>query len=177
METLSYLLLVTFISRHIDIWVWDDYKSRCWFSSLLMWNACLLFAFCFLSGFSEVMMVVWCLFYCPSQLVCSQGMPAGVRGRNTEMSWSKEAWRRSLWSVWHGWSWGERKATKSVLLQSCRWAWGVAPGGGGEEDDLQAACLLPWQESVIAKLKADLISPFWLLLIMSLLTECLWRFS
>ena len=49
-----------------DFWVW------------LCCLGVLFFGSCFLSGFSESVMAVCCLFYLPAQLVCSQGMPASV---------------------------------------------------------------------------------------------------
>lgn len=49
-----------------------------------------------MGGSGEDLQVAY-LFSWTAQLVCLQGMPAGVGGWVTEMSWEKEAWRgRSL---------------------------------------------------------------------------------
>ena len=42
---------------------------------------------------------VWWLFFWPVQLICSQGIPACVGCWDYVMSWEKEVWGRSLWSL------------------------------------------------------------------------------
>lgn len=48
-----------------------------------MLNECFSLFFYLLSKCPESVMAVCCLFYWLAQQVCSQGMPAGVRGRDT----------------------------------------------------------------------------------------------
>lgn len=50
--------------------------------------------FGFLTGFLENVMAVCCLFSSHVQLVCSQGMPAGLGGFATGMNWGKKSRRR-----------------------------------------------------------------------------------
>lgn len=59
----------------------------------LCWVSVLFIGFCFLSGFSESLMAVCCLFYWPAQLMCSQGMPAGAGGWDTVMNGGRETKR------------------------------------------------------------------------------------
>lgn len=57
----------------------------------------------FLSGFSESVMAVCCLFFWPVQLGCSQGMPVVVECWDIRIGWVKEGWRkRSLQSIRDG---------------------------------------------------------------------------
>lgn len=49
----------------------------------VVWMGVLFLGLCFVFGFSESMMVVCCLFYWLAQLVCSQGIVAGVGGYDT----------------------------------------------------------------------------------------------
>lgn len=53
--------------------------------------------FCFLPGLSESEIdVSVLLFFWPAQVVCSQGMPAGIEGLDTGMILEREDSRRSL---------------------------------------------------------------------------------
>lgn len=54
----------------------------------------LFLGFSFLSGFLEIMMLVYSLFPWSAQLVCSQGMINGIGGWDTGLSWRKEGWKR-----------------------------------------------------------------------------------
>lgn len=73
--------------------------SLCWCLSIcdfcLCWVDVLFLDFCFLSGFSESV-AMCCLFSWPAQLVCSQGMFAGVGGWDVVISGERE-FRRDGW--------------------------------------------------------------------------------
>lgn len=56
------------------------------------------------------------LFSRPVQLVCLQGMPAGVDAWVKGMNWGKEGWRRSLPHLGDGVK-EERETAAGVLLQ------------------------------------------------------------
>lgn len=63
------------------------------------------------------MMAVFCLFFWPDQLVCSQGMPAGMGGGVTGMSWGRKAGgRRSSDRLGTGTQ--ERESAAGFQLQS-----------------------------------------------------------
>lgn len=64
----------------------------------LYWIGVLFLGFCFPYEFSESMMAVYFLFYWLAQLMCSQVMPSGVGGWDTETSGGREV--RRQWSVW-----------------------------------------------------------------------------
>lgn len=79
-DMLIWLLLTMFLSWYLGIWVWDDFRSRCWFLGL-SWSKCVLFlGFNFLSEFSESVLADCCLLFWYARLVCSWEMFAGVVG-------------------------------------------------------------------------------------------------
>lgn len=71
------------------------------------------FGFYFLYGYLESVVAVCCLFSCPVQWACSQGMSSVVRGWVTVKRWGKKVWnRRSLGSIRNG----VREARETIVF-------------------------------------------------------------
>lgn len=81
------------------------------------------------------------------QLVCSQGIPAGVRGLDTGMIWGKEGWRKSVCdSLEMGSERKERLQWGSCYRMRDETGWVLVLRSSRRPMGLPSAYLLAWQE-------------------------------
>lgn len=85
-HVLPWLLLTMFLNYCLGIWTWVDYSFGIDFWVCLLWVGVLFLVFCFLSRFSETVIVMCCLVCWSALVLCSQGTLAGAGGWDAVMS-------------------------------------------------------------------------------------------
>lgn len=151
-----------FLYCHLGLWVWDDYRCRCWILSLTLLNACF--------GFDPLFYVSRLVFWSKWTCVLLTGKSSGPVGIFDEVCGASDSpWPHVRLKTFSEVVDKNMEPSKEVFVLltgvDCIWAYGVFSSCGAYlvQEDVEVLGVVPWSGFWASRIQLSHLSASWLM--------------